>query len=79
MLYSFRKQENLKVKIVFQRKLFTLCMCFLFLCSVMQLAIQRYVITPRVGGWVDKLYLNTITVKAKSLWGRVFKFNFTKN
>ena len=30
-------------------------------------------------GWMDKLYLNTIIIKAKSLWGRVFKFNFAKN
>ena len=53
MLYSFRKEDNLKVKIVFQRKIFTLCMCFcvcvfVFLCSAMQVAIQWYDITPAV-------------------------------
>ena len=52
MLHSFRKEEKkLKFKIVFQRKICTLCMCFcvcvwLSLCSSMQLAIQWYVITP---------------------------------
>ena len=53
MLYSFRKEDNLKVEIVFQRKIFTLCMCFcvcvfVFLCSAMQVAIQWYDITPAV-------------------------------
>ena len=53
MLYSFRKEDKLKVRIVFQRKIFTLCMCFcvgvfVFLCSAMQLAIQWYDITPAV-------------------------------
>ena len=48
MLHSFRKEEkNLKFKIVFQRKICTLSMCFcVSLCSAMQLAIQWYVITP---------------------------------
>ena len=52
MLHSFRKEEkNLKFKIVFQRKICTLYMCFcvcvcVSLCSAMQLAIQWYVITP---------------------------------
>ena len=52
MLHSFRKEEkNLKFKIVFRRKICTLCMCFcvcvcVSLCSAMQLAIQWYVITP---------------------------------
>ena len=54
MLHSFRNEEkNLKFKIVFQPKIFTLCMCFcvcvfVSLCSAMQLAIQWYVITPTV-------------------------------
>ena len=54
MLHSLRKEEKkLKFKIVFQPKIFTLCMCFgvcvfVSLCSAMQLAIQWYVITPTV-------------------------------
>ena len=54
MLHSFRREdENLKFDIIFQAKLFTLCLCFsvsvfVFLCRAMQIIIQRCAIRQMV-------------------------------
>ena len=50
MLHSFRKEdENLKFDIIFQAKLFTMCLyfcvsVFVSLCRAMQIIIQRCVV-----------------------------------
>ena len=54
MLHSFRREdENLKFDIIFQAKLFTMCLyfcvsVFVFLCRAMQIIIQRRVIRQLV-------------------------------